>query len=589
MSKRTIEEYDQQQQSKLLKRAAEEVDLDDDDEDIDEIMRDDDDLELEPMEGLDDEEEDPQGPQGAQEVGAEVVQAVARIPRQWQLSDDAMVVCLKSYVAWKLRLQSFISLPVGDVESMDAEVLETRRNELKYLATELLTIWSTGCSSSSVHARDGQNDDAAGDDAGGAGGAGSRADPIAIAYCLFFHRVVNVNLSPGAVDEAMEDLKDDVNELVSQHKRYMMVNNTIEDNSSMSKVNSVRLALQNAYRMLHHAASLTIAIDPTKSSIEPSKNVLYQIDNFNYFHERLNDSKPLLRVILTLIQVAAQRGYRRYRDGVYVQYFTEDGHATHFWQKVCSMHEFVMQATSIEHMQHDLVNMALGLGSRYAKMCEEYLMTMYHSEFPFINIDRHVFSFRNGIYFCATRTFRKYTDGAMNWAIDSDFKSREDVGRANLRRKKGMFAGPGPKNAVANYFDVDFIDYSEQIRANPGSWFDIPTPTLTKLLDDQEIPENAKKVVYGLIGRLFYEVGEMDDWQIILWLLGRANSGKSTICKIAQLFYQEEDVAVISNNIEEQFGLGKGALRAPLNPLFTGFQGKGYDYSRNLQVRSMTN
>jgi hypothetical protein len=234
MSKRTIEEYDQQQQSKLLKRAAEEVDLDDDDEDIDEIMRDDDDLELEPMEGLDDPlegEEDPQGPHGGQEVGAEVVQAVARIPRQWQLSDDAMVVCLKSYVAWKLRLQSFIGLPVGDVESMDAEVLETRRNELKYLATELLTIWSTGCSSSSVHARDGQNDDAAGDDAGGAGGAGSRADPIAIAYCLFFHRVVNVNLSPGAVDEAMEDLKDDVNELVSQHKRYMMVNNTIEDNS----------------------------------------------------------------------------------------------------------------------------------------------------------------------------------------------------------------------------------------------------------------------------------------------------------------------------------------------------------------------
>lgn len=50
-------------------------------------------------------------------------------------------------------------------------------------------------------------------------------------------------------------------------------------------------------------------------------------------------------------------------------------------------------------------------------------------------------------------------------------------------------------------------------------------------------------------------MGELDDWQVILWILGIANSGKSTLCKLVQIFYQDEDVAVISNNVEEQFGL----------------------------------
>jgi hypothetical protein len=190
------------------------------------------------------------------------------------------------------------------------------------------------------------------------------------------------------------------------------------------------------------------------------------------------------------------------------------------------------------------------------KQLEEYLTAFYDPEFPFIYIDRHVFSFRNGIFFCATRTFRPYSEGVVDWGVDSRVRSRADIGRENMARKRGIFGGPHITNAAANYFDVNFVDYTPQILENKEAWLDIPTPTFDKLLTDQNIPIEARKVVYGLIGRTLYEVGELDDWQIILWLLGRANTGKSTICKIAQLFYQPDDVAVISNNIEEQFGLG---------------------------------
>lgn len=472
------------------------------------------------------------------------VQAVQRIPRQWQLSDADIVRCLQSYACWKMRLASFVRLPVLSVEDDTAEMREERLVELRYLANELYAIWTMGCSASTAPQS-------------GVDSGAIKADPMGIAYALFFHRVVDVNLSPGAVDSAMVPLSEDVNELINLHRRYRYCANEPEHNASMSMVNNVRYALQNAYRMLHHAASLTIAVDPSKAAIEPSKNVLYQVDNFNYFQARMKDAKPFAKLISYLVAVAAQRRYRRHRDSVYEEHITEEGYATSYWKQVCTMREFILTALSKEQAGFEIWDMAMGQGVKHIKACEEYLGSMYDSEFPFISIDRHVFSFRNGIYFCATRTFRPYTSGALDWGVDSHINALDDIDRDNMARKRGFFGTSGCTNASANYFNVEFNDYNDQVRANPDFWFEgIQTPAFSKLMDDQNVPIPAQKVVYGLVGRLFYEVGELDDWQIILWFLGYANSGKSTICKVAQLFYQPEDVAVISNNIEEQFGLG---------------------------------
>lgn len=83
----------------------------------------------------------------------------------------------------------------------------------------------------------------------------------------------------------------------------------------------------------------------------------------------------------------------------------------------------------------------------------------------------------------------------------------------------------------------------------------IPTPVLTKVLEDQGIDLISQRWVFALIGRLFYSTGELDNWQVVLWILGRAGTGKSTLCRLVELFYQSSDVGVISNNIEEKFGL----------------------------------
>ena len=100
----------------------------------------------------------------------------------------------------------------------------------------------------------------------------------------------------------------------------------------------------------------------------------------------------------------------------------------------------------------------------------------------------------------------------MNWGPDCKVQTHG--------RRQGSAALPEAvrqqfTNASANYFDYDFVEYRNI------SWWDIPTPTLSKIFNDQEIPEAAQRTCFGMIGRMLYDVGEMDNWQVILWILGK--------------------------------------------------------------------
>jgi hypothetical protein len=79
---------------------------------------------------------------------------------------------------------------------------------------------------------------------------------------------------------------------------------------------------------------------------------------------------------------------------------------------------------------------------------------------------------------------------------------------------------------------------------------------MQRVLDYQRFDIDVCKWMYVFCGRLCFEVNELDGWQVIPFLKGIARSGKSTlITKVCKLFYECEDVATLSNNIEKKFGL----------------------------------
>lgn len=89
---------------------------------------------------------------------------------------------------------------------------------------------------------------------------------------------------------------------------------------------------------------------------------------------------------------------------------------------------------------------------------------------------------------------------------------------------------------------------------------EIPTPAFNRILEAQDLdkgPDGEDVVlwVYALIGRMLYPVGKLDDWQLSPFFKGVAGTGKSTILRVIRMFYDDEDVGIMSNNIEGKFGL----------------------------------
>ena len=93
------------------------------------------------------------------------------------------------------------------------------------------------------------------------------------------------------------------------------------------------------------------------------------------------------------------------------------------------------------------------------------------------------------------------------------------------------------------------------------AWFDIATPCFDQILRYQrfsEAPEEeagVRRWIYAALGRVFYEVGQYDDWQVIVMFKGQAACGKSTIGNVWKWFFPADDVGILSNNCQRTFAV----------------------------------
>lgn len=61
--------------------------------------------------------------------------------------------------------------------------------------------------------------------------------------------------------------------------------------------------------------------------------------------------------------------------------------------------------------------------------------------------------------------------------------------------------------------------------------------------------------IYAMFGRLLYRVNELDNYQVCVFLLGVAGTGKSVICEIISKFYGKEAIGRMSANCQQTFAL----------------------------------
>lgn len=257
------------------------------------------------------------------------------------------------------------------------------------------------------------------------------------------------------------------------------------------------------------------------------KNIVDQNIGLNRFKMFEPTGKAKQDLLLFLYNKLHTIGYRRYKDKCYEPVYNSDQQYTFAWKEKCGIEEFIYKSCRKETnftQWSNMVNASVDHISMFIAKADDI-------QFSEIIKDRHIFSFKNGVYITNKDLFIKY--------------EQQDIIKKNI-----------DENTIAcKYFDKEMA-----INENEKDWYtDIETPNLQRILSYQfkqnKESEQICRTMYMFLGRLLYEINELDTWQVMPFLKGIAGTGKSLITKIVKEFYDFQDVGVLSNSSDKQFGL----------------------------------
>jgi hypothetical protein len=284
--------------------------------------------------------------------------------------------------------------------------------------------------------------------------------------------------------------------------------------------------VENIYEQVFmYARVRDLMEDPSRVALDDKqvgrKSVMVTVDE---------DNSPYQQLLLFLLQQAWLNSYKRYGDYCCKQITTPEGHETRAWRQMLEIKDFVYLSTQKE-TQYDMWQNLTSKGS-IVNDTVRHLTNCKDIQFPEIKKNRNVWSFRNGIFVSKEWNGSRYISKFYEYGAPDTLTL-------------------DPTIVSSKYFDQPFDDFSEVT-----DWYDIPTPNMQRVMDYQKFPEDVCRWLYVFCGRLCFAVNEMDRWQVIPFLKGVAQSGKSTIItKVCKHFYDTQDVKVLSNNIEKKFGL----------------------------------
>jgi GTPase SAR1 family protein len=259
---------------------------------------------------------------------------------------------------------------------------------------------------------------------------------------------------------------------------------------------------------------------------------------FKFVPIKYDKNTAFQNLLLFLLEELAEAEYAKYNDSLYKKIKTKKGLDTYAWEPHMKIKQFIHDKCRRSFGKFDQWK-NLTANSSNLRQAIEYLMECPDDELLKLEKDRHIFSYKNGVFLTK---INKGTEDNPIWGTKFiPYGTKSEYLNA--------------KTVSSKYFDYNFNDFEE---INEDCWFDIMKycPNFKKILDYQEFSPEVQLWICIFMGKCGYDIGEMENWQIIMYALGAGNAGKSTLLtKILQKWYDEDDVGIIPNNIEKQYGL----------------------------------
>jgi hypothetical protein len=240
---------------------------------------------------------------------------------------------------------------------------------------------------------------------------------------------------------------------------------------------------------------------------------------------------PFQSLLTSLLASIEDHHYKKYENALFTRVRTPQGYLTPAYKRVCTIEHFVLN--SVCRFTAHARWIEATSNAHNVKNAIEWISNCTDPAVPFLKkTERAIWAFRNGIYLMDVRgTDDDLHDAFYAYGAD-DFPQLEN-------------------EAATKFFDVDLP--WDQIE-NVTTIDQLPTPALCSIFDTQKYSAEEQLWIFGFLGRALVPVGVHDGWQMCIFLRGLARTGKSTIIEWLQSFFDAEDVGIVSNVQERQFG-----------------------------------
>lgn len=330
--------------------------------------------------------------------------------------------------------------------------------------------------------------------------------------------------------------------------------------------------------------------------------------HFQFADRERQMKNRLLSVYLYVLEMMKQQDVRKFKNDCYTQLYVEDEqgqtHRTYAWEKLGSVEEFIHKNVTkeLDWEMYEYMRSA----PKNAAHLKDWLINSIEIEFPDLEYDRFVRSFSGmngrggGLHHMAGAFFA--------WGREAEWKDVakrvnsfwEFMGYGEGSTRPIRCEAPTRNTCAIKYFeeafdekwaDVELIYRASLSPIREGEdehpsivydrerneWsFDEPYPMgtlygihaiessipdgcdgngLDKLMQDQELTDMTRLVLYAYFGRGLVPMKCRDDLQSFGYMLGEAGSGKSTLLNLLQALLPDDVVEVLSPQSETTFVL----------------------------------
>lgn len=207
---------------------------------------------------------------------------------------------------------------------------------------------------------------------------------------------------------------------------------------------------------------------------------------------------------------------------VWQQIVSSTGYASHAWKPKMKLLDYVFQVLK---PVNNWDKWKLQTEGRWgAKFIADHLAEQPFPQLPRLTMCRSTWSFQNGIY-----------DGAANCFLEYETDNiPEDVVACKY---------------IDNFFEPSWVSDDLEDIMNDGRPL-----CADKILQDQGFDAKERSTVFAMLGRMFFWVGQYDNWHSFPAFIGSAGTGKSSLLNQIVMFYPSQFVRQLSGK-EATFGL----------------------------------